>query len=165
MDLSRKISFEKFSSWNNSCFKQQTCLCHSRCTDDFIHAKCFYNRHTTSKIKSMTYEARLFKGLNRNSTLRLVPGWCTRRPKPRSLTHFGEWKDPRDSIVAISQFVVSWISLTNFANIENSAGSIAQSTQLLKITLPKSCTIGILEHFGSIVDDSTLCFLVATPGY
>ena len=26
MDLSRKISFEKFSSWNNSCFKQQTCL-------------------------------------------------------------------------------------------------------------------------------------------
>jgi len=23
----------------------------------------------------MTYEARLFKGLNRNSTLRLVPGW------------------------------------------------------------------------------------------
>ena len=38
-------------------------------------AKCFYNRHTTSKIKSMTYEARLFKGLNRSSTLRLVPGW------------------------------------------------------------------------------------------
>ena len=25
-DLSRKISFEKFSSWNNSCFKQQRCL-------------------------------------------------------------------------------------------------------------------------------------------
>ena len=23
----------------------------------------------------MTYEARLFKGLNRSSTLRLVPGW------------------------------------------------------------------------------------------
>ena len=26
MDLSSKISFEKFSSWNNSCFKQQRCL-------------------------------------------------------------------------------------------------------------------------------------------
>ena len=88
----------------------------------------------------------------------------TRRPNPRSLTHFGEWKDPCDSVVAISQFVVSWISLTNFANIENSAGSIAQSTQLLKMTLPKSCTIGILEHFRSMVDNSTLCFLVAMPG-
>ena len=55
--------------------KHASSECHSRCTDDFIHAKCFYNRHTTSKIKSMTYEARLFKGLNRSSTLRLVPGW------------------------------------------------------------------------------------------
>jgi len=76
----------------------------------------------------------------------------------RSLTHFGEWKDPRDSVVAISQFVVSWISLTNFANIKNSVGSIAQSTQPLKTTLPKSCTIRIFEHFRSIVDDSTPCF-------
>ena len=82
----------------------------------------------------------------------------TRRPKPRSLTQFGEWKDPRDSVLAISQFVVSWISLTNFANIKNSVGSIAQSTQPLKTTLPKSYTIRIFEHFRSIVDDSTPCF-------
>ena len=45
---------------------------------------------------------------------------------------FWGMKDPHNSVVAISQFVVSWISLTNFANFENSAGSTAQSIQLLK---------------------------------
>ena len=41
---------------------------------------------------------------------------------------------------------------------QESAGRIAQSTQPMKTTLPKSCTIRIFEHFRSIVDDSTPCF-------